>query len=78
MVGGLCREVVLTNIASFRGLNYNIIISNLLWVYKDPGNLVLVINSSDHEEKYFMEKFGLSPLPNLGTERYILAVIEIH
>ncbi|XP_063621572.1 DNA repair endonuclease XPF isoform X1 [Cydia splendana] len=52
-----------------KGLNYNGIISNLLWVYKDPANLVLVINSSDHEEKYFTEKFNLKPLPNLGTER---------
>ncbi|KAG7306142.1 hypothetical protein JYU34_008734 [Plutella xylostella] len=52
-----------------KGLNYNAILSNLLWVYKDPGNLVLVINSGDHEEKYFMEKFNLNHLPTLGTER---------
>ncbi|XP_073949397.1 DNA repair endonuclease XPF mei-9 [Choristoneura fumiferana] len=52
-----------------KGLNYNGIISNLLWVYNDPANLVLVLNSNDYEEKHFMEKFKLSPLPNLGTER---------
>lgn len=52
-----------------KGINYNNIISNLLWVYKDPGNLVLVINSSDHEEKYFMERFNLAPVPNLGADR---------
>ncbi|XP_075974151.1 DNA repair endonuclease XPF mei-9 isoform X2 [Anticarsia gemmatalis] len=52
-----------------KGMNYNNIISNLLWIYKDPGNLVLVINSSDHEEKYFMEKFNLSSLPTLGADR---------
>ncbi|CAG9578817.1 unnamed protein product [Danaus chrysippus] len=52
-----------------KGLSYNSIVSNLLWVYKDPGNLVLIINSSDHEEKFFSEKFNLSVLPNLGSER---------
>ncbi|XP_026732524.1 DNA repair endonuclease XPF isoform X1 [Trichoplusia ni] len=52
-----------------KGINYNNIISNLLWIYKDPGNLVFVLNSSEHEEKYFTEKFGLTALPNLGTER---------
>lgn len=54
----------------FRGLNCNTILSNLLFVYNDPANLVLVVNSSEHEEKYFMEKFNLAPLPNLGQERY--------
>ncbi|KAJ0175655.1 hypothetical protein K1T71_008814 [Dendrolimus kikuchii] len=52
-----------------KGLNYNNILLNLLWVYKDPSNLVLILNSSDHEEKYFTEKFQLAALPNLGTER---------
>ncbi|XP_059046563.1 DNA repair endonuclease XPF isoform X2 [Achroia grisella] len=52
-----------------KGISYNNILANLLWVYKDPGNLVLVVNSSEHEEKHFMEKFGLTPLPNLGPER---------
>ncbi|XP_026751876.1 DNA repair endonuclease XPF isoform X1 [Galleria mellonella] len=52
-----------------KGISYNNIIANLLWIYKDPGNLVLVINSSEHEEKYLMEKFGLNALPNLGLER---------
>lgn len=45
------------------------VLSNLLFVYKDPANLVLVVNSSDHEEKYFMDKFNLAALPNLGQER---------
>lgn len=53
-----------------RGINYNNVLSNLLWVYNDPANLVLVINSSDHEEKYFTEKFNLATLPTIGSERY--------
>lgn len=52
-----------------KGINYNNIISNLLWIYKDPAHLVFVLNSSEHEEKYFNEKFQLSPLPNVGAER---------
>ncbi|XP_072938582.1 DNA repair endonuclease XPF [Epargyreus clarus] len=52
-----------------KGINYNSILANLLWLYKDPSHLVLVINSSEHEEKYFTEKFKLLPLPTVGAER---------
>nr|XP_037870438.1 DNA repair endonuclease XPF-like isoform X2 [Bombyx mori] len=52
-----------------KGHNYNNIVANLLWVHKDPGNLVLVINSNDNEEKYFTEKNQLTPVPTLGNER---------
>ncbi|KAL4715488.1 hypothetical protein ACJJTC_009114 [Scirpophaga incertulas] len=52
-----------------KGLTYHTILSNILWIHKDPSNLVLVLNSSDFEEKYFLRKFNLTPLPNLGTER---------
>lgn len=52
-----------------KGHNYNNIVANLLWVHKDPGNLVLVINSNDNEEKYFTEKLQLTPVPTLGNER---------
>ncbi|XP_049868551.1 DNA repair endonuclease XPF [Pectinophora gossypiella] len=52
-----------------KGLNYTSILSNLLWVFKDPGNLVLVINSGEYEEKLLTEKFNLTALPALGTER---------
>ncbi|KAJ8730875.1 hypothetical protein PYW08_002288 [Mythimna loreyi] len=52
-----------------KGINYNNIVSNMLWIYKDPAHLVFVLNSGDHEEKYFTQKFGLSALPNVGTDR---------
>lgn len=54
----------------FRGLHYNTILCNLLNVFIDPSNLVLVINSSEHEEKFLIDQFKLSTLPNLGTDRY--------
>lgn len=39
-----------------RGLNYNDVVVNLLLAHSDPGNLVLVINSADYEERYFKSK----------------------
>lgn len=51
--------------------------ANLLWVHKDPGNLVLVINSNDNEEKYFTEKLQLTPVPTLGNERLVI-VMTMH
>lgn len=42
----------------FRGINLNLVILNLLKVYCDPGNLVLVLNSTEREEKYFQEKLN--------------------
>ncbi|XP_068632309.1 DNA repair endonuclease XPF isoform X2 [Battus philenor] len=38
-------------------------------IYKDPSNLVLIINSHDEEEKLFTSKFNLTSLPNNGNER---------
>ncbi|XP_026315532.1 DNA repair endonuclease XPF isoform X2 [Hyposmocoma kahamanoa] len=52
-----------------KGLHYNTILCNLLNVFIDPSNLVLVINSSEHEEKFLTDHFKLSTLPNLGTDR---------
>ncbi|XP_047530253.1 DNA repair endonuclease XPF [Vanessa atalanta] len=52
-----------------KGLTYNDIVANLLWIHNDPANLVLVINSSEYEEKYFSEKFNLTVLPTNGNER---------
>ncbi|CAK1540440.1 unnamed protein product [Leptosia nina] len=52
-----------------KGLPYTNIISNFLWMYKEPTNLVLILNSNEYEERYFSEKFKLSALPNTGAER---------
>ncbi|RVE46864.1 hypothetical protein evm_008509 [Chilo suppressalis] len=52
-----------------KGLNYNTILANFLWVHKHSSHLVLIINSNDHQERYFSEKFKLTALPTLGSER---------
>ncbi|XP_013142618.1 PREDICTED: DNA repair endonuclease XPF [Papilio polytes] len=52
-----------------KGINYDKVLANIIWVYNDPGNLVLVLNSSDDEEKLFTTQFNLPSLPNVGTER---------
>uniref|UniRef100_A0A0K8UYR4 DNA repair endonuclease XPF n=1 Tax=Bactrocera latifrons TaxID=174628 RepID=A0A0K8UYR4_BACLA len=39
-----------------KGLNYTRVVTNILKVYSDPGNLVIVINFSDWEEKYYKAK----------------------
>ncbi|XP_066250841.1 DNA repair endonuclease XPF [Euwallacea similis] len=41
-----------------KGLNMDLIILNILKVYQDPGNLVLVLNATDSEQKYFDEKLN--------------------
>lgn len=38
---------------AFRGISYEIVVLNLLKVHCDPGNLIIVINSADYEEKYY-------------------------
>lgn len=52
-----------------KGINYNTILLNLLWLYNDPANLVLVLNSNEHEEKYFNKELNLRSLPALSTDR---------
>ncbi|XP_011193358.2 DNA repair endonuclease XPF [Zeugodacus cucurbitae] len=39
-----------------KGLHYDRVVTNILKVYSDPGNLVIVINFSDWEEKYYKAK----------------------
>lgn len=41
---------------NFRGLNLNLVICNTLKVYCDPGNLVIVLNATEQEEKYYCNK----------------------
>lgn len=48
--------IALTYGSVYRGLNLDLVILNILRVYCDPGNLVLVINANESEEKHFSEK----------------------
>ena len=43
-----------------RGLGKNKILANLLKIYSDPSNLVLVLNCSNSEQKHFVEEIKLS------------------
>ncbi|RZC36084.1 DNA repair endonuclease XPF, partial [Asbolus verrucosus] len=44
------------------GLNLDLVLLNLLKVYCDAGNLVIVLNSTEAEEAYFMNKINDSNL----------------
>ncbi|KAF5277730.1 hypothetical protein FQR65_LT03710 [Abscondita terminalis] len=45
-------------VVAAKGLNLDVVITNILRVYCDPGNLVFVLNSFENEEKYFKEKLN--------------------
>uniref|UniRef100_A0A1A9UPJ2 DNA repair endonuclease XPF n=1 Tax=Glossina austeni TaxID=7395 RepID=A0A1A9UPJ2_GLOAU len=55
-----------------KGLSYERVVLNILKVYSDSGNLLLVINGSDWEENYYksqVEKKYLHEVANTATER---------
>ncbi|XP_037885583.1 DNA repair endonuclease XPF [Glossina fuscipes] len=55
-----------------KGLSYERVLLNILKVYSDSGNLLLVINGSDWEENYYksrVEKKFLHEAANTATER---------
>uniref|UniRef100_A0A1A9WG73 DNA repair endonuclease XPF n=1 Tax=Glossina brevipalpis TaxID=37001 RepID=A0A1A9WG73_9MUSC len=55
-----------------KGLSYDRVLLNILKVYSDSGNLLLVINGSDWEENYYksqIEKKFVHEVANTGTER---------
>lgn len=65
----------------FRGLGIETVFVNILKVYLDPGNLVIVLGTTDHDERYFIDKLqdlGTKNLPRIVTgqctsnERYIV------
>ncbi|CAG9863066.1 unnamed protein product [Phyllotreta striolata] len=45
-------------VVAAKGINLDLVIFNLLKVYCDPGNLVLVINATETEEKHYKEKLN--------------------
>lgn len=55
-----------------KGLPYDRVITSIMDVYSDPGNLILVLNSSDCEEIYYKSKLKnrhVHEVANSGTER---------
>lgn len=60
-------------IVSAKGLNIEEVFQNLLKVYSDPGNLVIVIGTTSYEEQYFIDmllKEEVTPLPKVITNEY--------
>ena len=57
-----------------KGLGIEEVMFNLIKVYSDPGNLVLVVGLSDDEEQYFRARLDLEgegmPLPKKVTSEY--------
>lgn len=56
-----------------RGISYDRVLLNLLKVYSDAGNLILVINSSDHEENYYKSELDskiVHESANTANERF--------
>jgi len=56
-----------------RGLGIDSVFLNLLKVYSDPGNLVIVVGSTSKEEEFYvaqLEAEGVKPLPKIVTTEY--------
>lgn len=59
-----------------KGLGLEEVFFNLLKVYSDPGNLVLVMGTSDEEEEYFinrLEKSDVKAAPKKVTTEFSIA-----
>lgn len=53
-----------------KGLGIETVFINILKVYLDPGNLVIVLGATDHDERYFIDelkRLGLKNLPRIVT-----------
>lgn len=60
-------------VVAAKGIGLDSVFVNLLKVYSDPGNLVLVLGTSNKEEEFFineLDDMGVKPLPKLVTSEY--------
>lgn len=56
-----------------KGLGIETVFINILKVYLDPGNLVIVLGTNDHDECYFinrLESLGVKFLPRVVTAQF--------
>lgn len=65
----------------FRGILLDRVLINLLKVYCDPGNLVIVLNTSDSEEKYYKTKIDnehvhVTTYSTNVTERQVFVITQ--
>ncbi|XP_033212535.1 DNA repair endonuclease XPF isoform X1 [Belonocnema kinseyi] len=59
-------------VVAAKGLSIETVFANIMRAYSDPNFLVLVLGTTDHEEKYFIEKLhilGVSQLPRVITSQ---------
>ena len=57
----------------YRGLGIETVLLNLLKVYSDPGNLVIVLGTTSKEEEYYiseLSKQAVKPVPKVITTEY--------
>ena len=60
-------------IVAAKGVGLERVFLNLLKVYSDAGNLVLILGTGNKEEDFFisqLDSMGVSPLPRLLTSEY--------
>lgn len=50
-----------------RGVGHERVVLNLLKVHCDPGNLIIVINAADYEEKYYRSQLDAKFLHESST-----------
>ncbi|XP_015119066.1 DNA repair endonuclease XPF-like [Diachasma alloeum] len=65
---------------SAKGLGLEAVFTNILKVYSDPGNLVIVLGMTDHYEQFFIHKLkemNVKPLPKVMTAQISSAEREI-
>lgn len=56
-----------------KGIGLESVFVNLLKVYSDAGNLVIVLGTTPKEEEFFIEELdsmGVKPLPKLLTSEF--------
>lgn len=56
-----------------KGIGLDSVFINLLKVYSDTGNLVIVLGTTPKEESFFIEELesmGVKPLPRLLSSEY--------
>lgn len=54
-----------------KGLGLETVFANVMRAYLDPGNLVIVIGTTNHDEQYFIDLLksqGIAQLPRVGNE----------
>ncbi|CAL1683726.1 unnamed protein product [Lasius platythorax] len=56
-----------------KGLGIETVFINVIKAYSDPGNLIIILGTTDHDELYFIEQlksYGTSTLPHVVNAEY--------